>query len=58
MIARPHQPANVLGTVKAKPSRATAKKRPALTAPARAGLDIAWPGRRNGSTRGRTKEWT
>ena len=56
MIARTHQPATVLGAVKAKPFGRPAKSRPALTAPARAGLATAWPGRRNGSVWGRTKE--
>jgi hypothetical protein len=56
MIARTHQPAAVLGAIKATPWRAAAKNRPALTAPARVSLAKAWPGRRNGSVWGRTKE--
>ena len=56
MIARPHQPAAVLGAVKAKPFGRSPKRRSTLTAPARGGLVKLWPGRRNGSVRGRTKE--
>ena len=56
MIARPHHLAAVLAAVKDKPEAGGPEGGPSLTAAARDGHRDMWPGRRNGSARGRTTE--